>query len=383
MRKINAQKLGDLISKHTNEELCGNKVACKEVIVYQDGRCVFSTVFGTDLFDATPARKEMIYRAASMTKPITTVAVLQLLDKHLLSLDDKVSKFFPKAKDLKIAKIEDNEIIDYLPCEKEITIRNLLSHTSGIGCSPVSDILGATNNTLPFDDAIDDILSKPLSFEPDSAQSYSATEAFDIAAGIVQKISDRPFDEYLDTNVFAPLEMVNTTFCPTKAQWKNVVAMHTRTKEGENGIVDRPEGCVFENYISKRMPAGAGLATTAEDYIKFAEMLCAKGKTKEKQRILSENAVELMTSPQIPSSIDMGHEKWGLGVRVVTSNAYPHGLGIGCFGWSGAYGSHFWVDPENRISAVMMKNSKFDGGAGNRSACQLEKDVSDSLKNTC
>ena len=66
-------------------------------------------------------------------------------------------------------------------------------------------------------------------------------------------------------------------------------------------------------------------------------------------------------------------------MRVITSPAYPHGLGVGCFGWSGAYGTHFWVDPENRLSVVMMKNSRYDGGAGNRSACELERDVTDSL----
>ena len=75
----------------------------------------------------------------------------------------------------------------------------------------------------------------------------------------------------------------------------------------------------------------------------------------------------------------MGSERWGLGMRVITGAGYPHGLGVGCFGWSGAYGTHFWVDPENRISAVMMKNSMYDGGAGNRSACQLERDVTDAL----
>lgn len=380
MRKINAQKLEQLISKHTNEELYNNDVACKEVIVNQDGKCVFSAVFGTNLVDGTAAEKGMIYRAASMTKPITAVAVLQLIDKQLLSLDDKISSFFPKAKDLRVAKVIDNQIVDYLPCQREITVRNLLSHTSGIGCSPVSDILNGTNNTMSLDEAIQDILSKPLSFEPDSSQYYSATEAFDIAAGIVQIVSDRTFDEYLKKNIFDPLEMTNTTFSPTEMQWKNVVAMHNRTKEGENTISQRPAGCVFENYLPKRMTAGAGLVTTAEDYIKFADMLCRRGITNKTQRILSENAVALMSSSQVPSSIDIGYESWGLGVRVVATKDYPHGLGVGCFGWSGAYGSHFWVDTENKVTAVMMKNSLHDGGSGNKSACQLEKDVTDSLE---
>lgn len=380
MKKINSQKLGYLISEHTKQELDENKIGCKEVIVHQDGECVYANVFGTISVGGDAAKKGMLYRAASMTKPITCAAVLQLVDRGLIGLDDKVSKFYPKAKDLKVALVEDNRIVSCVPLKKEITVRNLLSHTSGIGCEPVTNIFVGTNDNLSLDAAIEDIFTKPLAFEPDSAECYSATEAFDIAAGIVQKISDCSFDMYLKENIFEPLGMVNTTFCPTDEQWKNVVDMHNRTEDGKSEKSIMPEGCVFGGFLTKRMPAGAGLVTTAEDYIKFADMLCFGGITKENKKILSQNAVNMMSSPQIPETIDMGNEKWGLGVRIVTSNNYSYGLGVGCFGWSGAYGTHFWVDKENRISAVMMKNSCYDGGAGNKSACQLEMDVCDSLE---
>lgn len=382
MKKIDSQKLELLISQHTNQELSENKIGCKEVIVHQDGECVYSGVFGTKSVGGEVAQKGLLYRAASMTKPITVTAVLQLVDKGLLSLDDKISKFYPKAKDLKVAIVEDEKIVSCVPIKKEITVRNLLSHTSGIGSGPITSIIGCTNNSLSLDDAIEDILTKPLAFEPESTECYCATEAFDIAAGIVQKLADRPFDVYLKENVFNPLGMVNTTFSPTDEQWENLVVMHNRTDDGKSENSKRPEGCVFDGFSTKRMPAGAGLVTTADDYIKFAEMLCFGGMAKETSRILSENAVRLMSTSQIPDNIEMSKydQQWGLGVRVITSCEYAFGLGIGCFGWSGAYGTHFWVDRENRISAVMMKNSCYDGGAGNKSACQLEKDIYDSLK---
>ncbi|MBO4733000.1 MAG: beta-lactamase family protein [Clostridia bacterium] len=380
MKIIDGKKLEFLISKHTNEELARNKIGCKEVIVHQKGKRVYAGVFGTNPVGAAAARAGMIYRAASMTKPVTSVAVLQLVDKKLLNLDDKISKFFPKAKDLKVAVVEDGKIISFLPLKREITVENLLSHTSGIGCSPLTDILGCKNNAMSLDEAIEDILSKPVYFEPDSAQCYGTTEAFDIAAGIVEKASGIRFDEYLNENIFKPLEMTNTTFCPTEKQWENTVAMHNRTKDGKGENSACLEGCVFENYSAERMPAGAGLVTTAEDYVKFADMLCFFGKTRNNGRILSEKAAVLLSTPHHPANFENWCEKWGLGVRVVTDVSYPHGLGVGCFGWSGAYGTHFWVDRENGISVVMMKNSRYDGGAGNKSACQLERDVCDSLK---
>lgn len=266
MRKIDVSKLSDLVSEHTNEEIRENRVACKEVVVSQDGKCVFHSVYGTDLSDGSAVEKGRIYRAASMTKPITAVAVLQMIDRGLLNLEDKVSKFFPEAKDLKVAQVRDNKIVGCVPCEREVVVRNLLSHSCGIVCPPVEGILGGTNRTMPLNEAIRDILSKPLSFEPDSAQCYT-TEAYDVAAGIVQILSDRPFDEYLRENIFEPLGMENTTFCPTDAQWKRIIPMHRRTADGQSAIAVRPDGCVFENYLPERMPAGAGLATTADDYI--------------------------------------------------------------------------------------------------------------------
>ena len=379
MKIIDVEKLDFLVSEHTNQELSENKIGCKEVLIHQDGKCVYRKVFGTKSVGGDAAKQGMIYRAASMTKPITTAAVLQLIDKGLIGLEDKVSKFFPVAKDLKVAVVEDKKIVSYVPIKKEITVRNLLSHTSGIGCEPLINIIECKNNTLSLDEAIKDILSNPISFEPDEAQSYSPTEAFDVAAGIVEQISGCAFDEYLKENIFIPLNMTNTTFCPSEEQRGNMVALHNRTEDGKSENKSTPDGCVFYDYKTKRMPAGAGLVITADDYINFADMLCFGGVTKDNKRILSENAVKLMSSPQIPACVVMEGEKWGLGVRIISTDDYPYGLKKGCFGWSGAYGTHFWIDRENRISAVMMKNSCYDGGSGNKSACQLEKDVSDSL----
>ena len=377
MRLIDRRKLEELIMRHAEAELRENRIGCKEVIVHQDGECVYRGVFGAAASGGAAAAPGMIYRAASMTKPVTAAAVLQLADCGLLSPEDKVSKYYPAAADLKVARTDNGRIVSLTPVKNEPTVRDLLCHMSGIGCEPVTLIIPCRNNELSLDEAIEDVLSKPLAFEPGSSECYSATEAFDIAAGIVQKVSGLPFDEYLRKNITGPLGMDDTTFCPTPAQWEKTVAMHSRTADGKSENARMPEGCVFDGFLTRRMPAGAGLVTTADDYIEFADMLCFGGAAKSGKRILSEKAVAMMSSPQCDKSL--GYENWGIGVRVVTSEEYPHGLLPGCFGWSGAYGTHFWVDRENRVSAVMMKNSLYDGGAGNRSACELEEDVSASL----
>ena len=131
-----------------------------------------------------------------------------------------------------------------------------------------------------------------------------------------------------------------------------------------------PENCFFENIPCTHYLGGAGLVSTARDYCKFAEMLLHNGQAKN-ARILSEESVHLMSTPYV---CERETESWGLGIRVITSNTYPH-LPVGSFGWSGAYGSHFWVDPSNDLFAVFMKNSKIDGGAGNESARNFEEAV--------
>ncbi|MBQ7637935.1 MAG: beta-lactamase family protein, partial [Clostridia bacterium] len=244
--------------------------------------------------------------------------------------------------------------------------------------APVDAVLSSTAK-MPHKEAVEAITGNPLSFDPRTSQAYSATDAFDVAAGIVEMISDMPFDEYLKKNIFDPLEMKDTTFAPSSEQWSRMVPMHNRTKDGENQEVPMPEGCVFADFIPERMMAGGGLAVTAQDYIRFADMLCFEGVGKNGKRVLSSKAVRNMATPHVPDEIYMGHERWGLGMRVIISPDYAQGLHVGCFGWSGAYGTHFWVDPENKVCAVMMKNSLFDGGAGNSSACSLERDVSASM----
>ena len=377
MKTINVEKLSALVSAHAKEELANNKIGVKEIIVHQEGKRVYHARFVPNGTKALPER--LLFRAASMTKPITSAAVALLAGQGLLDLREPACHYYSQMKDLQVATVENGKITSLRPAKNVIRISDLLCHTSGVGSSPVSETLEKSCAKMPLREAVNEILTHPLAFEPRTAQAYSGTDAFDVAAGIVEMVSDMSFDDFLQKNLFDPLHMTDTTFRPNEEQWCRMAPMHNRTADGQSETAPMPDGCVFADFVPKRMSAGAGLAATAEDYIRFADMLCSGGLSEDGERVLPEEMVRAMRTPQLPEEVEMFGERWGLGMRVITAPGYPHGLGVGCFGWSGAYGTHFWVDPENRLSVVMMKNSLYDGGAGNRSACALERDVSAAL----
>ena len=152
--------------------------------------------------------------------------------------------------------------------------------------------------------------------------------------------------------------------------------MHNKVEE-KNDVGITYQGCIFDRFPCAHKLAGAGLVSTLDDYSNFAQMLLNKGVFGDK-RIVSEETLKRMSKVYVSEEIMEGYQRWGLGVRVVTDEQYRY-LPIGSYGWSGAYGSHFWIDPENNICAVFMKNSKFDGGSGNQSAGRFEKAVFEAL----
>ena len=225
------------------------------------------------------------------------------------------------------------------------------------------------NMTLEY--VTDYFATQPLSFEPGTAQEYN-TVAYDVAARIIELTSGMPFGEYLKVNIFDKLGMTDTTFAPTSAQWERFVAVHGRDENGKAFNSPMIEDCVIGNFPVTYQAAGAALAGTGEDYMKFAQMLLNNGKAADGTQVVSEEMVKLMATPMVSEKIMPGNQRWGLGVRVfVRDGALPKGT----FGWSGMYGTHFWVDPSNQITAVYMKNSLYDGGAGAATANQFERDV--------
>lgn len=372
MKILNTETLQQNIEKSVFSDLKENNVESVSIIVKQNGRTVYRNNFGK-------ADENSIFRLASMTKPITAVAVMTLYDKGLIDLEDKVEKFLPQFSNTYLANVtSENTVEKGKLIENKLTIKHLLTHTSGLlngksGLYYVSKMTSEENCTL--ENAVNFYADCGLEFEPFSAQEYNPTAAFDVLARIVEIISGEDYNEYLKNHVFLPLGMKNTTFSPTKEQWQRIIPMHCKVN-GKSATGKTCQNCIFEEVPVTHYLGGAGLVSTLEDYSVFAEMLLNKGEYNGR-RILSQKAVELISTPHVSDDIMSGRERWGLGVRVIVLQDYK--LPYGSYGWSGAYGTHFWVDTENKITAVYLKNSRFDGGSGAVTSEKFELDVFNSL----
>lgn len=317
-----------------------------------------------------------IFRLASMTKPITSMAALILIDRGLLSLEDHVAKYVPEYADVHVIDPETSE--DFGKIKTPITVRHLLSHTSGIGTSNLK-----TNKMKPDDKKDIDSSNRfhalqGLDFEPGTRPNYSPLAALDVMVKIIEIITGRNYADFLQEEILDPCGMVDTTYILTDEQWSRLIPIHTRNGSGENAEFKYPHpNCIFGDYPCTHTLGGAGLVSTLDDYVSFAKMLLNKGATPSK-RLVSEETFKLYSMPQVSEEVMPGSQKWGLGVRVISGEKYPF-LPVGAYGWSGAHGSHFWVDPVNELVAVFMKNSNVDGGAGNESAFKFEKAVQDSF----
>lgn len=371
LNKTTLTKNIDEIAKY---DFDNNKVFGSAYYVYDNGETLEKCYGNISLNSDMPITNTTLFRLASMTKPITAVATLVAMEKGFLSLDDTVDKYIPAFKQIQI-KDASGKVSGL---KKQPTILNILTHTSGIGSDSqkLAAMTGADQATL--DSAITFYIGSGLDFEPGTKQAYSATGAFDVLVKIIETATGEDYLQFLQKNIFEPCNMKDTTFIPSDEQWGRLVDMHQQV-DGENAVATLPEGCIFGNVPVTHYLGGAGLVSTLQDYANFAKMLLNGGQG-ETGKVISKTSVKLLSSPQISADVMPGNARWGLGVRVITEKSYPY-LPVGSFGWSGAYGSHFWIDPVNNVFAVYMKNSQVDGGASNESANKFEKAVYTALLN--
>ncbi|MBQ8525918.1 MAG: beta-lactamase family protein [Clostridia bacterium] len=372
MKLLNKKILETNIEEIARYDLEENNIFGSAYIVCQGGEVVYKKHFGvTELSSKTPVSDDTIFRLASMTKPVTAMAMLILIDRGLISLSDPVKKYLPQFDKIHVVPEAGTDLGE---TKTDVTVMHLLTHTSGLGSGKPVNMTAKDRETVQ--DTVNYFVNAGLDFEPFTKQAYSGTAAFDALTAIAEKVTGEDYEEFLQREIFKPCNMKNTTFIPSESQWKRFISMHNKV-DGKSCEVKTAANCVFEEYPGSHKLGGAGLASTLTDYSHFAQMLLNKGKT-ENAQIVSEEIFSLLPIPYVPKDIMPGTCRWGLAVRVITDEAYGN-LPVGSYGWSGAYGSHFWIDTKNEITAVFMKNSKFDGGAGNKSACRFEKAVHDAL----
>jgi CubicO group peptidase (beta-lactamase class C family) len=302
-------------------------IAHRGTIVHFDVRGVMS------LDTRQPLSKDTLFQIASMTKPITAAAVLMLIEEGRLRLMDPVSRFIPQFKAAAGGQSSDGEV----------TIRHLLTHTSGLVAPfrPAPEIETLATFLPTFATA-------PREFQPGTRWVYNNNVAFDSLARIVEIVSGQNYDQFLRERIFTPLQMNDTFHNVPPAEMSRLA---TRYDVTANGLRPRPAP-----PASSYFGGGGGLKSTAADYLRFAQMLLNRGELDGK-RLLGPRTVDLMRAVHVPDTFPgrRAGESWGLGVRVITdAAARDTWLSNGSFGWTGATGTHFWIDPDNQIIGIMM-----------------------------
>jgi CubicO group peptidase (beta-lactamase class C family) len=309
--------------------------------------------------------KDAIFRIASMSKAITTVAAMMLMEEGKLLLDDPVSRFIPAFKKTSVmapAPTSGTDIAS-VPSRREVTIRDLMTHTAGIsyGQGPLEAQYKAANVYLwyfadkdePIAATIDRIASLPFAAQPGERYVYGF--GTDILGVVVEKASGLSLDEFFRTRIFEPLKMVDSSFYLPPAKTARFATVYSFAPSGMTRAPDPGRG--QGDYVSgprKAFSGGAGVLSTASDYARFLQMLLNGGEL-DGVRLLGPKSVELMTSNHVGSLYQEGRFGFGLGFEIVEHVGRSGRPGsVGEFSWGGAYHTKFWVDPVEKVVAVFM-----------------------------
>ena len=400
LQKI-APSLNDLYLKNGKFPGFVSAVARKGKVVH------YETIGFADMETGESLKKDSLFRIYSMSKPITGVALMILLEEGKLRLNDPVSLYIPEFADTKVLMMNEGGTSELVDQTKVMTIRDLATHTSGIAydftankelakiyrqnkLSPYFSINNPTKETLvtgmissekPFKDICsfaEALASKaPLMHQPSERYTYSM--GMDVLGCIIERVSGVRFDEFLDTRIFKPLNMQDTFFSVPESKRDRFTTLYAEVKDLKTFMPDLgesiPEDLTMLRVDGKQNSAyfkeatvfdgGSGLVSSTEDYLKFAQMLLNGGKLGE-QRILSRKSVELMSGNHLPDTFSSdayletagGYRRGagiGLTVGLLTDPAKAGQYGSkGMFFWGGAASTIFWIDPEEELVAVLM-----------------------------
>ena len=350
------------------------RIAGVVTLIARNGRIVELQAFGSlDREKQLPMRKDAIFRIASQTKAVTSIAVLMLHEEGKLLLSDPVSKYILSFKNSTVAVAPApgapaSAPIAIVPAKREITLHDLLTHTSGISYGdkgPAAAQWKAAGLDWDFcghiDEAIGALVERmgklPMDAQPGEKFVYG--HSIDILGVVVERVSGMPLDEFFRARIFEPLKMTDTSFfLPTDKRARLATVYSAKAGEmtverapdhippaGQGDFVDGPRKC---------FAGGAGLLSTATDYARFLQMLLNGGEL-DGVRLLSPKTIELATSNHVGTLFNDGKTGFGLGFEVVDNLGASGELGsVGEFGWGGKYYSSYWVDPKERLVAVFL-----------------------------
>jgi CubicO group peptidase (beta-lactamase class C family) len=356
------------------------------VAVVNKSGMVYNEAFGLQsTLKRTPMAKDTMFNMASMTKPITSVAVMILVDEGKLTLDDEVAKYLPKYKDPLVITSFNPADTSYetRPAKRAITIRHLLTHTSGIGYGFASPMLTKIMQKTGKQE-----LDMPLLFDPGEGWAYGASTR--VLGEVVEVVSGQKLDAFLQSRILGPLGMRDTAYLVPPDKYARVVVANARGADGK--YVERPMPATLPATVQ----GDGGLYGTASDYGLFLRMLLNGGKLGD-TRILSEKSVKTMFTPQTGHVVvkeqesanlslsrnfplGAGKDRWGLGFQLA-ADKQPNRRSPGSGTWAGIFNTHFFIDPSKQVGVVvMMQTLPFYDEAAMKVYAGVEEAVYKNLK---
>ena len=341
-------------------QLDAGNIAGVVTLVARRGRIAHLEAQGfADISKRTPMRTDNIFGLASMSKPITGVAVMMLVENGEIKLADPVSKFIPEFATpamVAVAKPNGAEGYDLVAAARAITVADLLKHGSGLLSGGLGNrVADKTSPRTPTDTLatyIPKLGGAPLDFQLGTLWRYSGLAGFDVLSRIVEVVSGQTYDRYLDERLFKPLGMKDTGFAFNDARAQRVASMHAR-RDGKLEVTPRTLDSVY-------FSGAGGLASTAEDYLQFAQMLLNGGELNGK-RYLSPRTIELMASNHTGDMVNgqFGRPAHGMGFGLsmqVVQDPVAAELAVskGAYGWAGGTGVSFWIEPAEQMVTIFF-----------------------------
>jgi CubicO group peptidase (beta-lactamase class C family) len=329
--------------------------------ISRNGKIIYHKAFGvSDIENNTPMRTDNIFRIASQTKAIVSVGMMMLYEEGKFLLDDPVSKYIPEFKNPAVLDKFSERDTSYttLPARREITIRDLFTHTSGIDYAGIgSDVMrkiytkggirgGFGGDEVTIGDDMVRLGKMPLVHHPGEKFTYGLN--VDVIGYLIEILSGEKLDIWLKKRLFGPLGMNDTWFYLPPDRHGRLVKVSTENREGK--AVSMPQNLADYPLLAggKYFSGGAGLSSTTGDYAIFLQMLLNRGVYNGK-RLLARRTVELITSNQI-GDLSIGRNKFGLGFEIMTEEGQAQlGITEGSFSWGGYYGTIYWADPKERL----------------------------------
>jgi CubicO group peptidase (beta-lactamase class C family) len=355
------------------------QIAGGATLIARHGKIVHQAAVGhQDVEGKVALTESTIFRIASMSKPITSAAVMVLVDDGKVSVTDPLSKFVPEFKDMKVlVPAADGRSHEFVKANREITIHDLLTHTSGItyrlinkpilakmyADAGVSDGLVETPGTIG--DNVRKIAKLPLACQPGAAWEYGLNT--DVLGYVVEVASGKPLEQFCKERLFQPLKMMDTGFYLPKDKWPRLSALYSLgAGPAIQRVGDKPVTLGTLTYSAtfpmhedgKYYSGGGGMVSTVGDYFRFSQMMLNRGEL-DGVRVLKAETVDRMTRNQMgdlriqfPGFDLMGY---GFGILSETGKeATKEAPAVGSYSWAGAFGTFFWIDPKNEVIGVLM-----------------------------